>query len=125
MILSSTSIILLSVILSSMAHIFLKKGMLSLQGSNIYSNNEFFILGLKFFSNYWILGGIFLHFCALIFWLWALSYEEISYAYPFLALGYVIVGVMAWFWLGEDIGLTKIAGMVVIMIGIIIISRVN
>ena len=122
---NSTLIILLSVFLSSIAHIFLKKGMLLFQVGDNFINGNFFIILLKFLSNFWLLGGVFLHICALVFWLWALTYEDISYAYPFLALGYVMVGILAWFWLGEEIGLTKILGMIVIMIGIIIISRVN
>jgi multidrug transporter EmrE-like cation transporter len=119
----STLIILLSVSISSLAHVFLKRGMIFHHLNNGIATDDLFILSLKFLSNYWILGGIFLHFCALIFWLWALSYVEISYAYPFLALGYVMVGAMAWLWLGEDISLAKIIGMAVIMIGILIISR--
>ncbi len=123
MMFSSTLIILLSVSISSIAHVFLKKGMILHHLNNGIATDDFFVLSLKILSNYWILGGIFLHFCALIFWLWALSYVEISYAYPFLALGYVMVGAMAWLWLGEDISLAKIIGMAVIMIGILIISR--
>jgi len=119
----STLIILLSVSISSLAHILLKRGVTALQLNSVIVSDDFFILGLEALSSYWILGGVILHFCALIFWLWALKYVEISYAYPFLALGYVIVSTMAWLWFGEDIGPTKVTGMVVIMAGVLIISR--
>jgi drug/metabolite transporter (DMT)-like permease len=74
------------------------------------------------FINPWILGGILLHFLALAIWLWALSKVNITFAYPFIALGYVLVSLMAWRWLGEDLSLVKILGMGVIIVGILIVS---
>ena len=71
----------------------------------------------------WVLIGMVLHVAALVIWLWALSRVDITFAYPFLAVGYVLVSLMAWLWLGEQISLTRFLGMVVIVIGIVILSR--
>ena len=74
-------------------------------------------------TNPWIVGGMFLHVCALVVWLWALSRVDISFAYPFLALGYVFVGIMAWWLLGESITATRLTGMLIIVFGLIVLSR--
>jgi multidrug transporter EmrE-like cation transporter len=115
-------IILLSIAMSSTAHVFLKKGMMPtvtetppLQGicDHIWVTA----------TNPWILGGMTLHVSALVVWLWALSRVDITFAYPFLAFGYVLVSLMAWTWLGEHLSQTRILGMVIIIGGIFILSR--
>ena len=116
------SIILLSIIFSSTAHLFLKKGVAASVGRN--SNNEaIYAKAWYVVSNPWILSGMLLHVLALAVWLWALSKVDISFAYPFLALGYVLVSFMAWAWLGEELSAARLWGMGVIIIGILILAK--
>jgi multidrug transporter EmrE-like cation transporter len=74
-------------------------------------------------TNPWVLAGMSLHVSALVVWLWALSRVDISFAYPFIALGYVLVSLMAWQWLGENINPMRLLGMAIIIVGIIVLSR--
>lgn len=74
-------------------------------------------------TNPWVLGGMSLHVSALVVWLWALSRVDISFAYPFLALGYVLVGTMAWLWLGEELSSMRGVGMAIIIIGIFVLAK--
>lgn len=123
MIINNILIILLSILMSSTAHIFLKKGMMvHALNAAVKPNN---ILGLIWTvgTNPWVIGGMLLHVSALVVWLWALSKVDISFAYPFLAVGYVLVSAMAWFWLGEDLSSTKLLGMGIIVIGILVLAR--
>lgn len=115
-------IILLSILMSSTAHIFLKKGMMTHALSTAKSDG---IIGLVWTvgTNPWVMGGMFLHVSALVVWLWALSKVDISFAYPFLALGYVLVSAIAWFWLGEELSVMKVLGMGIIIIGILVLAR--
>ena len=115
-------IILSSILMSSTAHILLKKGMMT-HALNGMRSDGVFSLVWTVGTNVWVLGGMFLHVSALIVWLWALSKVDISFAYPFLALGYVLVSAMAWMWLGEELSQMKILGMVVIIIGIFILAK--
>jgi len=115
-------IIIFSVFVSSFAHIFLKKGMSSF-GSLHEQELSLYPLVLNVALNPWVIGGISLHVVALVIWLTALSRVEISFAYPFLALGYVLVGIMAWAWLGESITIQKVMGTLIIIFGLIVISR--
>jgi multidrug transporter EmrE-like cation transporter len=108
--------------MSSTAHIFLKKGMMMYAINAVKPDgiiNLVWIVG----TNPWVIGGIVLHVSALSVWLWALSKVDISFAYPFLALGYVLVSAMAWFWLGEELNPVKILGMGIIITGILVLAR--
>ena len=119
---SNIVIILSSILMSSTAHIFLKKGMInhaSISGKSDGIVALFWTVG----TNPWVLGGMFLHVSALVVWLWALSKVDISFAYPFIALGYVLVSAMAWFWLGEEINHIRILAMGIIIIGILLLAR--
>ena len=73
--------------------------------------------------NPWVFFGISLHVGALFVWLWALSRVDISFAYPFLALGYVLVSAMAWHWLGEEINTQRLIAMAIIISGIIVLAK--
>jgi multidrug transporter EmrE-like cation transporter len=120
--LNNISIILLSILMSSTAHIFLKKGMM-IHATNTIKSDGMLSLVWTVGTNPWVLGGMFLHVSALVVWLWALSKVDIGFAYPFLALGYVLVMVMAWFWLGEELNPIKTLGMGIIIVGILVLSR--
>jgi len=108
--------------MSSTAHIFLKKGMMT-YATNAIKSDGITSLVWTVGTNPWVTGGMFLHVSALVVWLWALSKVDISFAYPFLALGYVLVMAMAWFWLGEELNPMKILGMGIIIVGILVLAR--
>jgi len=115
-------IIIVSILLSSLAHIFLKKGMMEHALTGIKPDgiaDLIWVIG----TNPWVLGGMSLHVSALVVWLWALSRVDISFAYPFLALGYVLVGTMAWLWLGEELSSMRGVGMAIIIIGIFVLAK--
>lgn len=115
-------IILGSILMSSTAHVLLKKGAMSVAA--ISASNQSLLTNIWVTaSNPWVIGGMSLHVSALAVWMWALSRVDISFAYPFLAVGYVIVSLLAWQWLGENITQSRLLGMVIIIIGITVLSR--
>ena len=115
-------IILGSILMSSTAHVLLKKGAMSVAA--ISASNQSLLTNIWVTaSNPWVIGGMSLHVSALVVWMWALSRVDISFAYPFLAVGYVIVSLLAWQWLGENITQSRLLGMVIIIIGITVLSR--
>lgn len=71
----------------------------------------------------YIIAGLMFYGFALIFWLGAMSTLEISFMYPMLSLGYVIVAVMAFIFLWENISLARWAGIALIVVGSILIAR--
>ncbi|OQK16037.1 hypothetical protein AU255_13055 [Methyloprofundus sedimenti] len=120
--LTNILIILLSLLMSSTAHVVLKKGMMT---HALIAEKPDGIIGLIWTvgTNPWVLGGMFLHVSALVVWLWALSKVDISFAYPFLALGYVLVSSMAWLWLGEELTPMRLRGMGIIIIGVLVLAK--
>lgn len=55
--------------------------------------------------------------------LFVLSKVDLSFAYPFLSLAYVVVAVVAWALFKEELGTYKIAGIAFIMVGTILIAQ--
>ncbi|MGF1449618.1 MAG: DMT family transporter [Opitutales bacterium] len=115
----SIVIIVTSIAISSTAHVVLKRGM------QAKSETADGLLGtlLAVAQNPWVLTGMCLHVLALGVWLAALKRVDITFAYPFLALGYVLVALMGVLWLGESLGTTRLAGMAIIVVGIVVLSR--
>ena len=116
------AIIMLSISFSSIAHILLKKGMMEL-ATTITTNQSLIQKIISLGINPWVVSGITLHVGALFVWLWALSRVDISFAYPFLALGYVLVSAMAWHWLGEELNTQRLIAMGIIISGIVVLAK--
>lgn len=53
----------------------------------------------------------------------ALKEFELSKAYPFMSLSFVLVLVVSFFLLKEAVSIQKIVGCILIILGIIVISR--
>lgn len=122
--LNSIVIIISSILLSSIAHILLKKGMMTHALKEI-KNDNILEVAIAVGTNPWVVTGIILHVGALVVWLLALSKVDISFAYPFLALGYVLVSLMAYYYLGEELSITKIIGMLIIIVGIMVLVKAD
>jgi multidrug transporter EmrE-like cation transporter len=60
---------------------------------------------------------------SLCVWLAALSKAPVSTAYPMLSLGYVVVAVVSVAWLGESMTPLKIAGIALICLGVVLLTR--
>lgn len=58
-----------------------------------------------------------------VLWLIAMSKFELSYIYPFLSLNYVIILVGSQLLLGESVSLLRYGSVLLIVIGLVIISR--
>jgi multidrug transporter EmrE-like cation transporter len=56
-------------------------------------------------------------------WLAALSKAPVSTAYPMLSLGYIVVAAVSVIWLGETLSLPKVAGIALICVGVVLVSR--
>ncbi|NOT83803.1 MAG: EamA family transporter [Methylococcaceae bacterium] len=60
---------------------------------------------------------------AAVFWIAAMTKFDISYAYPFMSLAFVLVLILSAWLFKESITVNKIIGMAFIVVGIIITSR--
>ena len=78
---------------------------------------------LKLILNPWILSGILGGFFALVCWLAAMTKFELSYAYPFMSLAFVLVLILSAIIFHEPLTVAKIFGVLLIIAGIIVGSR--
>lgn len=114
-------IILLGVIFAAVGQVSWKLGM-NLRGPiTDYGPSDL----ISVFLDPYILLGLIMYGLSTVFWLIALSRMELSFVYPFISLTYVLVLALSHLVLKESIGLNKIAGTVLIILGLIIISKFN
>lgn len=69
-----------------------------------------------------IILGFFLFTLSSLIWIKVLTGLELSYAYPMVSLGYVVVALFSYFLLGESFNACKIAGIALIISGIIVLN---
>lgn len=78
---------------------------------------------LRQFGNLWILSGFVAAVIAALCWMAALTKFELSYAYPFMSLSFVLVLGLSVPLLHEAMTIPKILGIALIVVGIIIGSQ--
>ena len=111
-------IIISSIACSALAQIMLKLGM----GKVVIESITLESL-LHLFFNPFILAGMTLYVTAMLIWLYVLKNVEVSYAYPFTALGFIMVMFISYFFLSEQVTLMRLAGIGLIVAGIFLISK--
>jgi len=79
-------------------------------------------LVLSIITNVWVLMAVPLYTASFILWMYILSKLNLSFAYPFLALSFVMVPLVSLFLFGENISTLKWAGIFVIFSGIVMIG---
>lgn len=80
-----------------------------------------FLLRLVF--NPWIMSSVAAGFLALLSWMAAMTKFQLSYAYPFMSLAFVLVLGLSALLFHESLTIHKVLGMTLIIAGIIIGSR--
>lgn len=115
-------LILLGVLLNTSAQLLLKAGMAQI-GHFEFSAANVLPIGLKVMANPPILGGLFAYVFSVGVWLLVLSRVQVSFAYPMLSIGYVVNAIAAYYFFGEDLSAMRIAGVLVIMAGVYMISQ--
>ena len=78
---------------------------------------------LKMLFNPWVLSSLAAAFLGMLSWILALGRADLSYAYPFTSLAFVLVLLASAVLFREPITITKLVGMMLIVAGIIIGSR--
>lgn len=78
---------------------------------------------LRMLTNAWVLSGLAAAFLASLCWMMAVSRLQLSKAYPFMALNFVLVGIAAVPLFGEFFTWPKAVGLALIVLGIAISSQ--
>jgi drug/metabolite transporter (DMT)-like permease len=114
--------ILISVLAGALGQILLKKGMSSM-GPLTLSLEQVGGIIWRIATNPYVVIGLLIYVCGTLFWLVALSRVDLSFAYPFASLSYVVMLAASWFLFHENITPLRLLGTVVVGLGVFLISR--
>ena len=78
---------------------------------------------LKLVLDPFILSGLLAAFVASLFWMAAMTKTDVSYAYPFMSLSFVLVFILAVVMFDEPFTLHKLVGLGLIVAGIFVTSQ--
>jgi multidrug transporter EmrE-like cation transporter len=115
-------VILAGVLLNAFAQILLKRGILATGYFEFHFQNFLPILK-KVVINPYILSGLASYVISVAIWLLVLARVEVSYAYPFLSVGYVVVTLMGYFIFQENLSWMRVIGIAVIIAGVLLLSQ--
>lgn len=113
-------LILFTVLTNAIAQIMLKRGMLAIGALDLSSP---VMTAIKVVFQPFVFSGLCIFVISMASHLLVLSKVELSFAYPFLSLAYVVVLAFAWFGLGEQVGLIRIAGVALICAGTVLVAQ--
>jgi multidrug transporter EmrE-like cation transporter len=114
-------LVVVSVLLATCSQIVLKLGMSSdkvqqaLRGGAVEA-------ALSVALSPWILAGLGGFALSVVFWLLVLSRVDVSQAYPCVAFGFVLTMLAGHFLFGEPIGLLRVAGLGIILVGVVVVA---
>jgi len=114
--------ILFTVVTNAAAQLMLKYGMVQL-GPLSFAGVNPVIKILQIVFSPWVFLGLSTFVISMASHLYVLSKVELSFAYPFLSLAYVLVAVFAYFVFREDLNALRIAGIGLICVGTVLIAQ--
>ena len=115
-------LILVDVCLNVAGQLSLKFGMSKLGNFSISVPNLLSVFFRAALNPYVIL-GLSCYGLAFLVWLIVLAKAEVSFAYPMISLSYVFTAILAWHLLGEHVTATRMVGIFVTCLGVVIIAR--
>lgn len=116
-------LILASVSLGALAQVSLKRGMSAQAVQQALAGNELLGKVLAVGLSPLVIVGIGLYGLSMVVWLLVLARVDVSQAYPFVGLGFVLTlgaGVIV---LGEPLTATRVAGVLLVAAGVFFLAR--
>jgi drug/metabolite transporter (DMT)-like permease len=114
--------ILFTVTTNAAAQIMLKRGMMGMGNLDTASDGLLATVTRVLFNPF-VLLGLCTFVVSMASHLYVLSKVDLSFAYPFLSLAYVIVTAYAFFVFHEQVGVLRITGIALICLGTILIAQ--
>ena len=115
--------ILLSVSCSAVAQISMKVGMSRAAIRQTLQDGRYIEAFVSAMLDPLVFAGFALYFFAAVAWLVVLSRIDVSMAYPFVGLSFVITVALGGLLLGETVGVNRLLGLGLVVLGICILAR--
>lgn len=119
----SILLILLSIVIAVGGQVLLKIGLNKIGSVNVNSLSGLGHLFLGIIKSPMVMAGLFCYVISAAIWLVVLSAVQLSFAYPFIGLTYVLILFISKFVLKEDVNPIRWVGAAIITIGVAVISR--
>jgi multidrug transporter EmrE-like cation transporter len=116
-------LILSSVVLSALAQVLLKFGVSSASVRRSLDTGSPIERLLAFSLSPGVIAGLALYGVGALLWLNVLARTEVSQAYPFFGLGFVITAALGYLIFHDALGPARLAGTVLVIAGICLIAR--
>ena len=117
--LGSLSLILVSVTLSALAQIAFKFGVSS--EPRQWTQAAYGPLAKLLTPG--VLFGLACYAIGTLLWLTALGRVELSQAYPFVGIGFVLTTLAGWWLFGDLVSMQRLAGIALVVAGIVLVAR--
>lgn len=115
--------ILLSVALNATAQILLRQGMPKLALTTGDGLLPLAASAIRIAFNPWVFSGLSCFAASVVLWMYVLSRVQVSFAYPFNSIGYVLVVAAAYFFFREPVSAMKLAGIGLICLGVFMVTK--
>jgi multidrug transporter EmrE-like cation transporter len=117
------TLIVVSVLMSALAQIALKGGMSSASVSHALASGDRWTAAATIATSPLVLLGLGLYFASALVWLLVLARIEVSLAYPFVGMGFVVTMLLGWWIHGDSLTAPKVAGTLLVALGVIVLAR--
>lgn len=115
--------VLTSVVLSAMAQITMKFGVSRPTVQDAFHGSSKVDLIWAIGTSPGVLGGLALYVLSVVFWLTVLARLDVSQAYPFVGLGFLITMTFGFLFLGEPLGFQKLVGTTLVAAGVYFVAK--
>lgn len=116
------ALILGSVGLSAIAQLVLKSGMSSIPVQQAINRGMPFELACIVALNPYVLVGLALYLLGAAVWLLVLAQTDVSLAYPFVGIGFILTMLLGWLILHEPLGTARVIGTLLVVAGVWLVS---
>lgn len=115
-------LILVSVSLSAVAQVALKSGMASDRVQQALAAASW-RAALTVAATPQVLLGLLLYGLGAVLWLLVLARIDVSLAYPFVGMGFVLTMLLGFMLLGEPVGSLRLTGTLLVTAGVLLVAR--
>lgn len=116
-------LILVSVSFSAIAQLVLKLGMSAPNVQSAIAGDSRIAMAQAIGLNLKVVGGLAIYALGAVLWLFVLARIDVSMAYPFVGLGFLLTMAFGALFLGEPMSFARIAGTVMVASGVYLVAQ--
>lgn len=118
-------LIVVSVTCSAVAQILLKYGMARPITQQALAGGDYWLIMRSIAGDLSIVGGFMIYALGAVIWLMVLARLDVSVAYPFVALGFLMTMALGCMMFGEPLTLRKVLGTLVVGLGVYLVATTS